>query len=92
MLTICLVSPSISATSPESRSVTAKTLSMLMSFILRVGRCAGAILTVQVSFISASPNSGGVGGVCWTKRAMTSTSSGVMSPDVPQLGMPAGEP
>ena len=38
------------------------------------------------------PNSGGCGGSCWTKRAMMSTSAGVSSPDLPQLGMPAGEP
>ncbi len=38
------------------------------------------------------PNSGGFGGSCCRYRAITSTSSGVNSPDVPQFGIPAGEP
>ena len=42
--------------------------------------------------LSYECNSGGCGGSCWTKRAIKSTSSCVNSPDVPQFGMPAGEP
>ena len=42
--------------------------------------------------MSAMPNSGGFGGSCCRKRAIRSTSSGVISPEAPQFGMPAGEP
>ena len=65
MLMIFLVSPSISATSPVSRSVVAKMLLMLKSFIFLVGRCSGGTITFHVAFISGMPYSGGCGGVCW---------------------------
>ncbi len=61
-------------------------------FCCVVGRCSTGISTFQVFLISFMPHSGGCGGSCCTKRAMMSTSSGVSSPDLPQLGMPAGEP
>jgi len=57
-----------------------------------VGRADTGTITFQLALISGMPNSGGCGGSCWTKRAMMSTSSCDSSPDLPQLGMPAGDP
>ena len=54
------------------------------------GRCS--MNTVQLAFISGRPHSGGLGGVCWRKRAIRSTWAAVSSPPVPKLGMPPGEP
>ncbi|MCY1554029.1 hypothetical protein D9M68_905710 [compost metagenome] len=65
MLMICLLSPSISATSPVSRSVVLKMLVMLKLFIFFFGRFSGGTITFQVAFICSMPNSGGVGGSCW---------------------------
>ncbi len=80
------------ATCPLSRSVTEKKLSMLRSCCGACGRSPGSTITVQLSSISGSPHSGGAGGSCCRNRAMTSICSAVKSPDVPQLGMPAGDP
>jgi len=66
MLMICLEAPSISAISPVSRSVTEKMLLMSQLFIFFVGRFSGGMMTFQVFFMSAIPNSGGVGGSCCT--------------------------
>jgi hypothetical protein len=65
MLMIFFVSPSISATSPVSRRVVAKMLSMLKLFSFFLGRFSGGMMTFQVCFICARPHSGGCGGVCW---------------------------
>ena len=92
MLMIFLVSPSTSATSPLSRRVIAKMLSVLIAFIFLFGRFSTGTKTCMLSFISFMPHSGGAGGSCWRKRAIMSISPAVSSPDVPQLGMPAGEP
>ena len=63
---IFLLGPSISATSPESRKVTANMSSMSQAFILRSGRSAGGTTSFQVSRISFMPYSGGNGGTCCT--------------------------
>ena len=65
MLMIFLEAPSISATSPVSRSVTEKMLLMSQLFIFFFGRFSGGTRTVQVFFMSSMPISGGVGGSCW---------------------------
>jgi hypothetical protein len=75
MVTISLVSPSMIATSPESRSVTRKKLSMLRRCIGALGRSVGATITFQLFFISGMPHSGGAGGSCWRKRASMLMSS-----------------
>ncbi|MCY1448846.1 hypothetical protein D9M71_655530 [compost metagenome] len=46
----------------------------------------------QVLRVSAMPHSGGVGGVCWMKWAMLVICALVSALEVPQFGMPAGEP
>jgi hypothetical protein len=77
---------------PGIAQVTAKMLSMLNLFCCVCGRLSTGTSTFQVALISFRPNSGGCGGSCCTKRAMMSTSAGDNSPDVPQFGIPAGEP
>ena len=92
ILMIFFESPSISATSPLSRSVTAKILSRLKLFICLVGRFSTGTITFQLSFISFMPHSGGVGGSFCRKRAMMSICFSLSCPEVPQFGIPAGEP
>ena len=82
----------MSAISPESRSVTENRFARLTLFSCLFGRLAGSMSTFHVAFMSFRPNSGGVGGSCCRKRAMMSTSFSESSPEVPQFGMPAGEP
>jgi hypothetical protein len=57
-----------------------------------VGRCSTGTSTFQESRISFIPHSGGLGGSCCRKRAIMSTCAALNSPEVPQFGMPAGEP
>ena len=62
---ICLVSPSISATSPASRSVTEKMLFRLMLFIFLVGRWSTGTCSFQVPRMSVRLHSGGASGGIW---------------------------
>ncbi len=61
-------------------------------FIFLVGRLSTGTTTFQLSFISFRPNSGGCAGSLRRYSAISSISSGFSSPDVPQFGMPPGEP
>ncbi len=92
VLTIFLLSPSTSAILPSSRRVTENRFGRFRSFICFFGRSSGLTSTFQEFFISARPHSGGVGGVCWMYLAISVIWSLVSALDVPQLGMPAGEP
>ena len=61
-------------------------------FICFFGRLSTGTRTFQVAFISLRPNSGGCGGSLSRYFAMSATSCSLRSPEVPQFGMPPGEP
>ncbi len=63
MLRMSLVSPSISATSPVSRSVTENMFFRLRLFICLVGRLSTGTMSFQESIVSLKLYSGGTSGV-----------------------------
>jgi len=75
MLQIFFVSPSISATSPESRSVTENTFFRLTLCSGFFGRLSTGTMSFQDASVSLRLYSGGTSGCSWMYRAIRLISS-----------------